>query len=144
MCQITPHSCGLTTLARSPSVGAAAATQQENVACFVSDGQAKLKDERPRWDDDDHLLRDVVIGFQENEPDPTQQSADVKLENSKEITQQIAHVRCKENSAVFETERHRFSCVAKTFSKVEANDMYTMDAEQMRHVQQYATCCDMF
>ena len=60
---------------------------------------------------------------------PTQQSADVKLENSKEITQQIAHVRCKENTAVFKTERHRFSCVAKTFAKVEANGMYIMVAE---------------
>ena len=139
MCRITPHSCGLTTLARSPFVRVAAAKQQENVACFVSDGQAKLKDERPRWDEDDHLLRDVVIGFQENEPDPTQQSADAKLENSKEITQQIAHVRCKESTAVFKVERHRFSGAAKTFSKVEANDMYIMDAEQMQHVQQYAT-----
>ena len=73
-------------LAPSPFLGAAAAKQQENVACFVSDGQAKLKDERLRWDEDDHFLRDVVIGFQENEPDPTQQSTDVKFENSKEIT----------------------------------------------------------
>ena len=75
------------------------------------------------------MLRDVVIGFQENEPDPTQQSAGVKFENSKTITQQIAHIRCKENTAVFETERHRFSCVAKTFAKVEANGMYIMVAE---------------
>ena len=91
-------------LAPSPFLGAAADKQQGNVACFVSDGQAKLKDERPRWDEDDHLLRDVVIGFQENEPDPTQQSADVKFESSKEITQQIVqivHIRGKEHTLVF-------------------------------------------
>ena len=29
--------------------------------------------------------------------------------------------------------------MAKTFAKVEANGMYIMDAEQMQHVQQYAT-----
>ena len=125
------------TLARPPFVGAAAAKQQGNVACFVSDGQAKLKGERPKWDEDGHLLRDVVAGVQENEPDPAQQSPDVKFENSKEITQQIVHIRGKEHTFVFKTERHRFAWVAKTFSKVQAKDMYIMDAEQMQPAQQY-------